>query len=74
MPRELALSLNQSAFLLRTLAKGLRADGRTPYQLRPVQLAFGDDFGSVQATLGNTVYASSSSSSSQHTRHDGNAD
>lgn len=54
MPREVDPSINESDFLHKSLAQGLRTDGRSPYDMRQVKLSFGDEFGWVQCKLGET--------------------
>jgi len=53
MPRD-DPSTNEHQFVLAALSKGLRTDGRTPYQMRDINLAFGDQLGWVQCSLGQT--------------------
>lgn len=40
--------------MLAALKKGLRTDGRTPYEMRKVKLTFGDELGWVECRLGET--------------------
>ena len=54
MPREAEPSTSEETFLLAALKKGLRTDGRTPYEMRKVKLTFGDELGWVECRLGET--------------------
>jgi len=54
MPREPDPSINEAEFVHRCLRKGVRLDGRAMYDLRPVQLTFGDELGWVECRLGDT--------------------
>lgn len=54
MPREVDPSINESDFVHKVLAKGLRTDGRTPYEQRAVKLSFSGELGSVECRLGDT--------------------
>ncbi|GAA5824690.1 hypothetical protein JCM3770_000088 [Rhodotorula araucariae] len=54
MPREPDPSVNEAEFVHRCLRKGIRLDGRAMYDLRAVQLSFGDDLGWVECRLGDT--------------------
>lgn len=53
MPRD-DPSVNESDFVHAALAKGLRTDGRTPYEMRKLELSFGDQLGWVECRLGQT--------------------
>lgn len=53
MPRDYP-STNEQEFVLNALAKGLRTDGRSAYEMREIQLTFGDQLGWVQCSLGQT--------------------
>lgn len=54
MPRELEPSINESEFVHKVLAQGLRTDARQPYEQRSIQLSFGNQLGSVECKLGDT--------------------
>jgi exosome complex component RRP45 len=56
MPREVDLSTNEREFILQALQDGLRVDGRDFDRFRPLDLAFGDEYGSVDLRLGKTQY------------------
>ncbi|KAI5479642.1 splicing factor 3B subunit 3 [Pseudohyphozyma bogoriensis] len=52
-PRD-APSTSEATFVTKALNQGLRLDGRSPYQLRPLALTFGPDLGWVECSLGET--------------------
>ncbi|GAA5999306.1 exosome complex component RRP45 [Rhodotorula paludigena] len=54
MPREPDPSINEAEFVHKCLRKGVRLDGRAMYDLRDVQLRFGDELGWVECRLGDT--------------------
>jgi exosome complex component RRP45 len=54
MPREAEPSLNEKAFLVQALREGHRLDGREFEQFRKLELAFGDQYGVADVTLGKT--------------------
>ncbi|KAG8904976.1 hypothetical protein FRB99_000935 [Tulasnella sp. 403] len=54
MPRELEPPKSQRAFVLASLEKGLRSDGRGLLQPREPTLVFGEELGSVECTFGKT--------------------
>lgn len=54
MPRDPDPSINESAFVHTCLRKGLRLDGRGMYEMRAVEVRFGDEFGWVECRLGGT--------------------
>ncbi|GAA5969999.1 hypothetical protein JCM11641_000227 [Rhodosporidiobolus odoratus] len=54
MPRDPDPSLNESEFLHSCLRKGLRLDGRSMLDLRPLSLKFGEELGWVECGLGQT--------------------
>lgn len=56
MPREAEPSLNERAFILQALQEDVRLDGRAIDAFRDVQLSFGEDYGVVDVTMGNTRY------------------
>ena len=43
-------------FILDALLQDLRVDGRQFNQYRPIDLAFGDEYGSVRVSIGKTKY------------------
>jgi exosome complex component RRP45 len=54
MGREADPSTSENDFLLLALRKGLRTDGRSPYEMRNLKLRFGNELGWVEATLGQS--------------------
>jgi exosome complex component RRP45 len=54
MPREEELSNNEKEFILAALEKGIRADARPFDAFRELSIAFGDNYGSVDVSLGDT--------------------
>lgn len=60
MPREAEPSQNERAFVLQALEEGLRLDGRTFEQRRPISLNFEDEFGVADVQFGKTRYVGSS--------------
>jgi exosome complex component RRP45 len=56
MPREAEPSLNEKQFLLQALKENLRQDGRGFDQYRPLDLAFGDEYGHADVKFGKTRY------------------
>lgn len=65
MPREPDPSINEAEFVHKCLRKGVRLDGRGMYDLRDVQLRFGDELGWVECRLGDTRCARPSPPSQQ---------
>lgn len=59
MPREAEPSLNERQFVLQALNEGIRLDGRKFDQYRPLELAFGDQYGVAEVSLGKTKLVSS---------------
>ncbi|KAI9012605.1 ribosomal protein S5 domain 2-type protein [Phycomyces nitens] len=57
MVKEIGPSINESQFLLNALREGRRVDGRGVYDMRSIELSFGQDFGYVQVQLGKTRIA-----------------
>jgi exosome complex component RRP45 len=55
MPRDFKLSKNEQQFIKSALSEGLRLDGRKFDEYRPVNITFGEEYGSVQASLGDTL-------------------
>lgn len=49
-------SVSERAFVYRALEEGVRLDGRGLEDFRSVDIQFGDEFGVVTVTLGNTKY------------------
>ncbi len=56
MPKATPLSTLERAFILDALRTGQRVDGRSPYDVRTLQFAFGQRPGVVQAQLGRTRF------------------
>ncbi len=56
MPREAEPTINERVFVLAALGEGLRLDGRSLTDFRPLELTFGDGFGVASVTLGKTKY------------------
>lgn len=54
MPREAEPSLSEKTFVLKALEEGLRLDNRGQEQFRPLQVAFGDEHGVADISLGKT--------------------
>ena len=54
MPRELDPPNIERNFILEALLQDLRLDGRKFHQFRPIDVAFGEQYGSVYVTLGKT--------------------
>ncbi|KAI8871487.1 hypothetical protein GQ42DRAFT_144578 [Ramicandelaber brevisporus] len=54
MGREPEPSLNEQAFVLSALRKGIRVDGRKPGMSRSKKLVFGPESGQAELTLGHT--------------------
>lgn len=52
------LSANERAFISEAIGQGVRLDGRSSDQLRPLDLTFGEEFGHVKVQLGKTRYIS----------------
>lgn len=54
MLRETEPSLNERQFTLQALQENQRIDGRAFDQFRDLDISFGDEYGVVNVTLGNT--------------------
>ena len=54
MPREAEPSQNEKAFVLKALQENIRTDGRALDAFRPFTLAFGDEYGIADVSLGKT--------------------
>lgn len=54
MPREAELSLNERDFILQALQENIRLDGRALDAYRPLEITFGEDYGTADVQLGNT--------------------
>ncbi|KAG6041542.1 hypothetical protein E4U41_003702 [Claviceps citrina] len=54
MPRDAEPSLSERTFLTKALQEGLRLDNRKFEQFRPIELAFGDDYGVANVKCGKT--------------------
>jgi exosome complex component RRP45 len=54
MPREAEPSNVERAFILEALRQNIRVDGRAFDQFRPLDLAFGEEYGTATVSLGKT--------------------
>jgi exosome complex RNA-binding protein Rrp42 (RNase PH superfamily) len=54
MPREAEISVNERAFIQEALKEQIRLDGRDFDAFRPLELAFGDEYGVADVQLGKT--------------------
>ncbi|KAF3770514.1 hypothetical protein M406DRAFT_59501 [Cryphonectria parasitica EP155] len=54
MPREAEPSLNEKAFVTQALQEHLRLDNRSFDDYRPIELTFGDEYGTAEVRLGKT--------------------
>ena len=54
MPREAEPSNVERTFILEALRQNVRVDGRPFDQFRPIDLTFGDDYGTATLSLGRT--------------------
>lgn len=54
MPREAEPSNNERGFVLSALRENIRLDGRALDQFRPVDLAFGEEYGVADVRIGKT--------------------
>ncbi|PHH62913.1 hypothetical protein CDD81_6546 [Ophiocordyceps australis] len=54
MPREAEPSLAEKEFVCKALGEGLRLDGRSLDEFRPLQLSFGDEYGVANVRCGKT--------------------
>nr|POE79663.1 exosome complex component rrp45 [Quercus suber] len=54
MPREAEPSTNEKAFVLSALRENIRLDGRSFDQFRPIDLQFGDEYGTADVRIGKT--------------------
>ncbi|GIZ44987.1 hypothetical protein CKM354_000817100 [Cercospora kikuchii] len=54
MPSEALPSTNEREFLLSALQQNVRIDGRAFDEFRPIDLAFGDDYGQADVRMGKT--------------------
>ena len=54
MPREAEPSNVERTFILETLRQNIRVDGRAIDHFRPIDLNFGDDYGTATVSLGKT--------------------
>ncbi len=51
------ISNNESDFVLESLGRQIRVDGRDLLEYRALKIEFGDDYGLVTVRLGKTKYA-----------------
>lgn len=56
MSRHLETSLNNKEFVLNSLEKGLRLDGRQLSDFRSLEIQFGKEYGQVDVSFGHTRY------------------
>jgi exosome complex component RRP45 len=56
MPREVQPSTNAQQFFAKALNQNIRLDGRGPDQFRPLEIEFGEEYGTVDVRLGKTRY------------------
>lgn len=56
MPREAEPSLNEKQFVTQALQEHLRLDNRAFDEYRPIELNFGDEYGTAEVKLGKTRY------------------
>lgn len=56
MPRQADISNVEKHFILEAVLQNLRLDGRRPDQFRPIDIAFGEQYGTATVTLGKTRY------------------
>lgn len=54
MPSEAPPSTNEREFVLSALQQNVRLDGRAFDQFRPIELAFGDNYGQADVRIGKT--------------------
>lgn len=54
MPREAEPSLNEKTFVSQALQENVRLDNRAFDEYRPIELSFGDEYGTAQVTFGKT--------------------
>ncbi|CAN8096466.1 unnamed protein product [Discula destructiva] len=54
MPRETEPSLNEKQFVTKALQEHLRLDNRAFDEYRPIELSFGDEYGTAEVKLGKT--------------------
>lgn len=54
MPSEALPSSNERDFILSALSQNIRIDGRQFDQFRPIDLAFGDNYGQADVRIGKT--------------------
>jgi exosome complex component RRP45 len=54
MPREIEPSLNERQFFTGALKENIRLDGRALDEYRPIELSFGEEYGTSDVSLGKT--------------------
>lgn len=54
MPREAEPSLNEKTFVTQALQENVRLDNRAFDEYRPIDLGFGDEYGTTEVRLGKT--------------------
>jgi exosome complex component RRP45 len=62
MPREAEISLNEREFIKQALQERIRLDRREFDAFRPLELAFGEEYGVADVQLGKTRYIACSTS------------
>lgn len=50
------VSINEREFIQTALYEDLRIDGRGMYDFREVKISFGEDYGRVELSIGQTKY------------------
>jgi exosome complex RNA-binding protein Rrp42 (RNase PH superfamily) len=56
MPREPEPSTIEKTFILNALKEGIRTDGRSFNDFRPISISFGEEYGMADVRLGKTRY------------------
>lgn len=56
MPREAEPSLNEKTFVSQALQENVRLDNRAFDEYRPIELSFGDEYGTAEVKFGKTRY------------------
>lgn len=56
MPREAEPSLNEKTFVSQALEENVRLDNRAFDEYRPIELSFGDEYGTADVKIGKTRY------------------
>ncbi|RKP09940.1 ribosomal protein S5 domain 2-type protein [Thamnocephalis sphaerospora] len=61
MPKEFEPSISEREFVQAALLEGKRVDGRTPYDVRAIEIHLGPEYGAAEVTLGKTRVAARAS-------------